>query len=368
MRRGAAERHPLEGFVLKRTVRFLALVLCAALALSGCRIATPSTALTVDGVEIPAGLYLAFQLQAYTEAQSKLTSSASADASASVLTAEIEGVSGADWIHKRTVDQARNYVYLLRAYQDGGFSLTEEEQATIQDTVDSSWDSNSAYCEANGIGYDTYSEYYMNGVRYQTLYDKYNEEHADAVSDADAKAYMNETYSHVTAVTLPVTKADGTTVEDADLETIKGYAEDLKDALAKGDKTMEELLPDTLKKVFALEGRDYTDDALSSYLVDTYVRAESTTFPTDLIAEMMAAKAGDAGLYMLSSKPVVYVKTANYEDDTEFAQYRDTMVSAITQSEFDDEMNKACEAYEVQENASAIRSYAPKKIVNSVAQ
>ena len=50
--------------------RWTAAVLCAALGLglSACTLKTPANVMTVDGVQVPAGVYLMYQLNACTEA------------------------------------------------------------------------------------------------------------------------------------------------------------------------------------------------------------------------------------------------------------------------------------------------------------
>ena len=67
--------------------KFTGLLLCAALALSmaACKFTTPAVVMTVEGEDIPAGLYLMYQYQAYSSAKSKLE-----DKSAKVLKSEIE--------------------------------------------------------------------------------------------------------------------------------------------------------------------------------------------------------------------------------------------------------------------------------------
>ena len=52
--------------------KFTGLLLCAALALSmaACKFTTPAVVMTVEGEDIPAGLYLMYQYQAYSSAKS----------------------------------------------------------------------------------------------------------------------------------------------------------------------------------------------------------------------------------------------------------------------------------------------------------
>ena len=132
--------------------KFTGLLLCAALALSmaACKFTTPAVVMTVEGEDIPAGLYLMYQYQAYSSAKSKLE-----DKSAKVLKSEIEGVKAEEWIHNETVASAKRYVWVEKAFAEAGLTFTEEEQASIDSQLDTIWANNEALLAANGIGRKT---------------------------------------------------------------------------------------------------------------------------------------------------------------------------------------------------------------------
>ena len=113
--------------------KFTGLLLCAALALSmaACKFTTPAVVMTVEGEDIPAGLYLMYQYQAYSSAKSKLE-----DKSAKVLKSEIEGLKAEEWIHNETVASAKRYVWVEKAFAEAGLTFTEEEQASIDSQLD----------------------------------------------------------------------------------------------------------------------------------------------------------------------------------------------------------------------------------------
>ena len=136
--------------------KFTGLLLCAALALSmaACKFTTPAVVMTVEGEDIPAGLYLMYQYQAYSGAKSKLE-----DKSAKVLKSEIEGVKAEEWIHNETVASAKRYVWVEKAFAEAGLTFTEEEQASIDSQLDTIWANNEALLAANGIGRENYRRY-----------------------------------------------------------------------------------------------------------------------------------------------------------------------------------------------------------------
>ena len=108
--------------------KFTGLLLCAALALSmaACKFTTPAVVMTVEGEDIPAGLYLMYQYQAYSSAKSKLE-----DKSAKVLKSEIEGVKAEEWIHNETVASAKRYVWVEKAFAEAELEMRARKRDLI---------------------------------------------------------------------------------------------------------------------------------------------------------------------------------------------------------------------------------------------
>ena len=190
--------------------KFTGLLLCAALALSmaACKFTTPAVVMTVEGEDIPAGLYLMYQYQAYSSAKSKLE-----DKSAKVLKSEIEGVKAEEWIHNETVASAKRYVWVEKAFAEAGLTFTEEEQASIDSQLDTIWANNEALLAANGIGRENYRRFYECEAKYEKLLAEYQDGESDKITDAEAKKYMDETYSRIQTLVLPTTDADSAALD-----------------------------------------------------------------------------------------------------------------------------------------------------------
>ena len=344
---------------MKHTVKMMALVLVLilAVALTGCHMTTPATVLTVQETEIPAGLYLMYQLQAYSTASGMLK-----NGETDVLKSTIEDMPAADWIYEETLRMAKRYAYIETEFDAAGFSLTEEELASANTQIAASWKNSEALLGKNGIGQESYGLFYLNETKYEKLLTAYAEENSKSVTDAQAKAYMDGLYSHVQTMSLPVTNADSVAVSDEDRTAITALADELQAKLKKGE-SMDELAPDYLEKAFKICGRDYTDEVPAQYMTTTFVTEDYTSFPEDMLADILAAKVGDSNVYMLSVTPMIWQKVANYADDAEFAAYRSAMVNNMMVEAFDAVVEKDSAALSVQENASAVKTYSPKKIV-----
>ena len=340
--------------IMKMTALMLVLVL--AVALTGCHMTTPATVLTVQETEIPAGLYLMYQLQAYSTASGKL-----AAGETDVLKATIEEKPAAEWIHEETLRLARRYAHIENEFAAAGLTLSSEELASANTQIATSWKNSEELLGGNGIGQESYGLFYLNETKYEKLLTAYIEENSDSISDADAKAYMDSIYSHVQTASLPVTDTDSVAVSEENLAAINALAEELKGKLA-ADGDMDELAPDYLEQAFEICGREYTDEVPAQYVTTTFVNEDYTSFPEDMLAEILAAKVGDAGVYMLNVTPFIWQKVPNYTSDADFDAYRDAMVNNMAVEAFDEIISADSAALEVVENASAVNAYSVKKI------
>lgn len=343
--------------------KFIGLLLCAAMALSmaACKFTTPAVVMTVEGEDIPAGLYLMYQYQAYSSAKSKLE-----DTSAKVLKSEIEGVKAEEWIHNETVASAKRYIWVEKAFAEAGLSFTKEEQASIDGQIESVWANNEDLLAANGIGQESYRRFYECEAKYQKLLTEYQESESDKITDAEAKKYMDRTYSRIQTLVLPTTDADSAALSDEKLEELNALGSRLADDLNAGG-SMDELGLKTLENAFEICGREYDENTASSYMTKSFLTAESTGYSEAFVQEVVAAEIGAAGVYDGYSVPMIYQKIANYEDNDDFTvNFKMTILSEITSADFSDKVEEESAAYVVTEDASAVETYSASKIKESV--
>ena len=177
---------------------------------------------------------------------------------------------------------------------------------------------------------------------------------------------MDETYSRIQTLVLPTTDADSAALPDEKLEELNALAAQLADDLNAGS-SMDELGPETLEKAFEICGREYAEDTASSYMSKSFLTAESTSYSEEFVQGVVAAEVGAAGVYDGYSVPMIYQKIANYEDNDDFtANYKTTILSEITSAAFSDKVEEETAAYAVTEDASAVKTYSPSKIRESV--
>ena len=213
---------------------------------------------------------------------------------------------------------------------------------------------------------ENYRRFYECEAKYEKLLAEYQDGESDKITDAEAKKYMDETYSRIQTLVLPTTDADSAALPDEKLEELNALAAQLADDLNAGG-SMDELGPETLEKAFEICGREYAEDTASSYMSKSFLTAESTSYSEEFVQGVVAAEVGAAGVYDGYSVPMIYQKIANYEDNDDFtANYKTTILSEITSAAFSDKVEEETAAYAVTEDASAVKTYSPSKIRESV--
>ncbi len=352
-----------------RMKRWIVFVLCAAMAfaLAGCTFSAPSTVMTVDGKEIPAGLYLAYQREAYYSAQNQRE-----DTKTPVLKSSIDGVKAADWIHTETVDNLKQYLWVEQKFEEAGLSFTQEEQESAEQWLNTIWSYSGELMTENGIGRETYRQLYMNSEKYAKLLEEYRAGPEGQITDEAAKQYMDETYYRIRRLMLPATDADSAALSAEKQAELDALAADLAQQLNDG-ANLDDLAEEALQQAYEICGREYTEDSLTSDLGSFFLSAETTGFEEDFVPSVMSAALGDAGVYQNNtadesvSQPVVYQKIANYESDDDFAEnYREAVINEMTSVAFSDRLQAETEAYTVQESAFAVWCYRPSKLKESL--
>ncbi len=151
------------------------------LGLAGCALSTPSTVGSIGGVEIPAGVYLLAQYNAYTTASglAELATGETADDVSAVLKAQCTGTigdeevtaTGAEYVEKLTLRAIEYYAAVESKFNELGATLEDAATAEAADSADSLWESNSELYEANGIGKASIEKYLLNAQKASKIQD-----------------------------------------------------------------------------------------------------------------------------------------------------------------------------------------------------
>lgn len=381
----------------KMTKRAMAAILCGALALSACSCSnTTGTALTIDGTDIPAGVYICFQMDAIGEAQEVLTE----EQPDLDMTAEdfdikkhtIEGVNAEEWVKNKTIELCRNYIAADKTFSEYGLSLTAEQKNEINQYVTTSWDEENIYAQYI-YGYDTIGEYYESkGVgknsfkEIQTLYYKqeaifehlYGEGGELAVPAEEINAKILSDYALV--LSFEVDPEYGKAQDYVDMLNNGTAFTEVKQAYDKAE-ALAEIEADMKEAEEAGEEYDGTLPeevevaVVEQSALQKVVKVDSTSPSESYVKDVFAMANGENKLITVSeettasdgttSTAISYyvVQKLDISADAELMeQYSDTVLYDMKSGELEETLKAKGEAYSVTENAAAIKLYSIDKL------
>ena len=198
-------------------MKFLSLGLAVGMTLSfaGCAMSAPASVGSIGEVEIPAGIYLLAQYNAYNTAANaaELATGETASDVKAVLKAQCTGnigdeevtASGEEYVKQLTQRSLEYYAAVETKFNELGGTLSEEEIASAGASADSMWESSGDLYEKNGIGKDTLKNYLLNGTKADKLADLlYGEDGVSPLSDEELSAFVTDECYYIEAVEFPL--------------------------------------------------------------------------------------------------------------------------------------------------------------------
>lgn len=364
------------------------------LALAGCNMSAPSTVGNIGGVEIPSGLYLLMQYNAYNTAASKATlpeGKKSSNVSA-VLKAECTGTigdeevtaTGAEYIQKLTDRSVDYYAAVEKTFAELGGELDADTLDSVTTNADSMWESNGKLYEANGIGRSTVENYLLNAQKAKKILEMtYGENGTTPVTESEYKNYIADNCYYIESVQLPLINYTSYT---AATEEQKAAIEEIAETCRKdlSEKTLGEgaaasqvytaamtYAPQAMQAmggtmessqaVYYGASQLFTPSALSGY-------ANSEDGTNKLTDPLDAAQPGewvtiDLGSSILVARRLDPLSTGASVSDL-VKSY--DLLTAMKSSDMQNEMYAAGAALEHNLDASTIKTYAASKIKKNV--
>lgn len=364
------------------------------LALAGCNMSAPSTVGNIGGVEIPSGLYLLMQYNAYNTAASKATlpeGKKSSDVSA-VLKAECTGTigdeevtaTGAEYIQKLTDRSVEYYAAVEKTFAELGGELDADTLDSVTTNADSMWESNGKLYEANGIGRSTVENYLLNAQKAKKILEMtYGENGTTPVTESEYKNYIADNCYYIESVQLPLINYTSYTAATEEQKTaIEEIAETCRKDLS--EKTLGEgaaasqvytaamtYAPQAMQAmggtmessqaVYYGASQLFTPSALSGY-------ANSEDGTNKLTDPLDAAQPGewitiDLGSSILVARRLDPLSTGASVSDLVKGY---DLLTAMKSGDMQNEMYAAGAALEHNLDASAIKTYAASKIKKNV--
>ena len=192
--------------------KLLALLCALALvfSLAGCTLSTPDTVGKIGDYEIPSGLYLLAQYDAYQKAADLASSEQDAADVKGFLKATItpegeDAVIVRDYVARETLKNLETYAAVETRFAELGGELTEEETQQADSYAAQLMDQYSDTYKANGIGLETVKLFERILIKSNDLLSLvYGENGETPVSDADLTAHLENDMVELAYCTIPL--------------------------------------------------------------------------------------------------------------------------------------------------------------------
>ena len=272
--------------------KLIALLCALALVFSlvGCTLSTPDTVGKIGDYEIPSGLYLLAQYDAYQKAADLASSEQDASDVKGFLQATItpegeDAVTVRDYVARETLKNLETYAAVETRFAELGGELTEEETQQADSYAAQLMDQYGDTYKANGIGLETVKLFERILIKSNDLLSLvYGENGETPVSDADLTAHLENDMVELAYCTIPLyntsTYAFADDDQKAEMLSLAQSAVDTYTANAPTDATSLQL------SAFS--------NAVSSALPDIYAVLDGTPSDTSVQTELLGASTLDS--------------------------------------------------------------------------
>lgn len=317
--------------------------------LSACTGKNESWAVEVDGEQIPTGIYLYYQFNAYQEA-----ASLAEDAETDLFKQKIEDQDATVWIHQKTIELCRRRVAAEREFARLELTMDEGNQQYIDSIVDYIMSYYKDVYEQNGIGIESVTKAVTTDQMTTALFYKYyGEDGLEMVTDAQMMEYYTGNYA---AAYMFGTSVAG--YEEADAQTARDAAATAAESIKAGKGVAETAAVMTKAINPDAEIDEEADD--SHYMVA--IGKDDESYPQAFRDAVFAAAVDTPVVYDQDDYLLVYVRKDAASETETFEGLKDTILQSLKGDEFEEKLDTIANALTVTENTSAVRYYSAKKI------
>ena len=351
-----------------------ALAATSAASLSGC--ADISYALVIDGVTIPAGVYIMYSGYAFSDAESLLQEEQpDIDMSAEdfdYYKQTVSGMSFGDYVEQETVNYCKRYVAVNRLYDELGIEMEATDRENLSDSINYQWDYSVSdwtstitylkgcdtlgdYYQSIGVAKSSFKEVMTGNFKANEIFGYYYDEGGiEEVPLEDIKNYIDENYSLARYFAISLYDDDNNVIEDeaelAELEKLaNGYIEKLNGGTSYSEVYEEYEKYSSGDEESAEEEEHEHED--SDF--DRVINVESTSPSEEFVKALFEQKKGTAALFKADTYYYVVQRLDIIDSEDYIEDYTDAALEALKRDDMEDAFKAKYAGYGVTENTSA---------------
>lgn len=365
---------------MKQKILALLCALTLTVSLAGCTISTPDSVGQIGETEIPSGLYLLAQYDAYQQA-AQLASDEQDTANAKSFlkqTITVDEESGetalvSDYVAEKTLENVQYYAAVEQRFDELGGELSVQQQTEADSYASQLYEQYGDAYKANGIGLETLERYEQISAKASSLLELvYGENGETPVSDEELTDYMqNEcVYIYYTIVPLYNTSTYAFADDDQKAEMLS-LAEDAvnsyNEAVPEGADAQAGMfqtaavaaLPDiygVLDGTYEENGSDFSADLLTPGTLD------STFTENDSADVLRGLKTGEAAAVQYSQFALIIAVRLDPAETAGLDNLRSTLLTDMKADTLTEELQVCGADLDNKLDASAMAKLPASKI------
>jgi hypothetical protein len=278
--------------VLKQRFVSLGLALALLLSVTGCAVKTPATVGTIGGVDIPAGIYLLNQYNAYNTVSGYCTYSTGESAKnvGYTLKADCTGKlgdvetteTGKQFVADLTLQSIEKYAAVESKFAELNGTLEDAATSEAASSADSDWTNYEDLYTANGISKDTVSAYYLNQQKAKAIPDLlYGDNGTQPITEQEYTDYVSNDCTYLAGIELPLMDTSTYSFASSEQATaIENLGKDCADQLSQvstGETSITDLY-------------SYLYSAASAYVPQAFQELGSNSYDASKLYYYMVAQ------------------------------------------------------------------------------
>ena len=209
-------------------------------------------ALTIDGYDVPAGLFIYYTLQGYSEASSQVQSQngdGSTPTPDDVKNAQIKDTDSTEWIQDKATEYCRDFVNIQREFDAINGELTEDQKNEAKQMAEYYYGSDSRL-EDNGISLETMELMTLSSYKQQEIFKHYYGFDSEfGCSEDELKDYFEDNFARVKYISISLLDSEGNKLSDDEQRTLRKKAEEYAKQINEKSDGLDKMLEvDTAQK------------------------------------------------------------------------------------------------------------------------
>lgn len=192
-----------KSFLFKRTVAACAAAAVAASSMSGCTSATQYP-MSAGGNDVNPGIYINYVVGEMGNKMYELYYAGEIAEADDCFSKEIDGVTFTEAVKNDALKSTKEFIAINTKFDEFGLTLSDDDWAEIDASVDSAWSTNGDMLEYLGVSKESYKQVTAVNYKRQAIFDYYYAEGGiEEVTDEQVQSYVNENFIRYKMITSP---------------------------------------------------------------------------------------------------------------------------------------------------------------------